>query len=78
MVKDAKMLRRHYLKSDSWRYDLMSLLPTDIAYYWWRPGSCDSVSIINVINMVLYRPCDPVGVPTQTQNIPAERFLGLL
>ncbi|XP_028164639.1 cyclic nucleotide-gated cation channel subunit A-like, partial [Ostrinia furnacalis] len=42
MVKDSKMLRRHYLKSDSWRYDLISLLPTDIAYYWWRPGSCDS------------------------------------
>ncbi|RVE46700.1 hypothetical protein evm_008663 [Chilo suppressalis] len=42
MVKDSKMLRRHYLKSDSWRYDLISLLPTDIAYYWWQPGSCDS------------------------------------
>ncbi|XP_049886204.1 cyclic nucleotide-gated cation channel subunit A-like isoform X2 [Pectinophora gossypiella] len=41
MVKDSKMLRRHYLKSDSWRYDLISLIPTDIAYYWWRPGSCD-------------------------------------
>ncbi|KAG6458023.1 cyclic nucleotide-gated cation channel subunit A [Manduca sexta] len=41
MVKDAKVLRRHYLKSDSWRYDMISLLPTDIAYYWWRPGSCD-------------------------------------
>ncbi|KAJ2954215.1 hypothetical protein O0L34_g2455 [Tuta absoluta] len=41
MVKDSKMLRRHYLKTDSWRYDLISLLPTDIAYFWWRPGSCD-------------------------------------
>ncbi|CAG5039072.1 unnamed protein product [Parnassius apollo] len=41
MVKDSKMLRRHYLKSDSWRYDLISLLPTDVAYYWWKPGSCD-------------------------------------
>ncbi|KAJ0184110.1 hypothetical protein K1T71_000533 [Dendrolimus kikuchii] len=41
MVKDSKMLRKHYLKSVSWRYDMISLLPTDIAYYWWRPGSCD-------------------------------------
>ncbi|XP_068620013.1 cyclic nucleotide-gated cation channel subunit A-like [Battus philenor] len=41
MVKDSAMLRRHYLSSDSWRYDVISLLPTDIAYYWWSPGSCD-------------------------------------
>ncbi|XP_059057530.1 cyclic nucleotide-gated cation channel subunit A [Achroia grisella] len=41
MVKDSKMLRRHYLKSDAWRYDFISLLPTDIAYYWWKPGTCD-------------------------------------
>ncbi|KAI8431041.1 hypothetical protein MSG28_001112 [Choristoneura fumiferana] len=41
MVKDSTMLRKHYLKSDSWRYDLISVLPTDIAYYWWRPGTCN-------------------------------------
>ncbi|XP_026737524.1 cyclic nucleotide-gated cation channel subunit A-like isoform X3 [Trichoplusia ni] len=41
MVKDPKMLRRHYLKSVSWRYDLISSIPTDIAYYWWIPGTCD-------------------------------------
>ncbi|KPI96227.1 Cyclic nucleotide-gated cation channel [Papilio xuthus] len=41
MVKDSAMLRKHYLKSDSWRYDLISLIPTDIAYYWWKPGTCD-------------------------------------
>ncbi|XP_021192935.3 cyclic nucleotide-gated cation channel subunit A isoform X1 [Helicoverpa armigera] len=40
MVKDPKMLRLNYLKSVSWRYDLISLLPTDIAYQWWTPGSC--------------------------------------
>lgn len=45
MVKDPKMLRRHYLKSVSWRYDLISSIPTDIAYYWWIPGTCDHVSI---------------------------------
>ncbi|XP_063634493.1 cyclic nucleotide-gated cation channel subunit A-like [Cydia splendana] len=41
MVKEATRLRKHYLKTDSWRYDLISLLPTDIAYYWWKPQSCD-------------------------------------
>lgn len=41
MVRDARMLQKHYLLSDSWRCDLISLLPTDIAYYWWRPGTCD-------------------------------------
>ncbi|XP_026315804.1 cyclic nucleotide-gated cation channel subunit A isoform X2 [Hyposmocoma kahamanoa] len=41
MVKDPKMLRRYYLKSDAWKYDFVSLLPTDFAYFWWRPGSCD-------------------------------------
>lgn len=44
MVKDPKMLRRYYLKSDAWKYDFVSLLPTDFAYFWWRPGSCDYVS----------------------------------
>ncbi|XP_069364767.1 cyclic nucleotide-gated cation channel subunit A-like [Maniola hyperantus] len=40
MVRDSEMLREHYLSTDSWRYDVISLLPTDIAYYWWTPGSC--------------------------------------
>lgn len=44
MVKDPKMLRRYYLKSDAWKYDFVSLLPTDFAYFWWKPGSCDYVS----------------------------------
>ncbi|CAB3226040.1 unnamed protein product [Arctia plantaginis] len=45
MVKDPKMLRKHYFKSVSYGYDVMSLLPTDIAYYWWRPGSCDATRL---------------------------------
>ncbi|XP_041986288.1 cyclic nucleotide-gated cation channel subunit A-like [Aricia agestis] len=40
MVKDSHMLRAHYFRSDHWHYDLLSLLPTDLAYYWWTPGSC--------------------------------------
>ncbi|CAG9138146.1 unnamed protein product [Plutella xylostella] len=42
LVKDSDILRRHYLKTMAWKYDLVSLLPTDIAYYWWIPGTCDS------------------------------------
>nr|XP_032527728.1 cyclic nucleotide-gated cation channel subunit A-like [Danaus plexippus plexippus] len=42
MVKDSAMLRRHYLTSEAWRYDVVSLLPTDMAYYWWTPGTCSS------------------------------------
>ncbi|CAH0402136.1 unnamed protein product [Chilo suppressalis] len=56
MVKDSKMLRRHYLKSDSWRYDLISLLPTDIAYYWWQPGSCDSV-VMAILVLIHWNAC---------------------
>ncbi|XP_047525066.1 cyclic nucleotide-gated cation channel subunit A-like [Pieris napi] len=41
MVRDARMLRQNYMKSDWWPYDFISLIPTDIAYYWWPPGNCD-------------------------------------
>ncbi|CAK1554819.1 unnamed protein product [Leptosia nina] len=41
MVKDSTMLRRNYMKSDWWPYDFISLIPTDITYYWWPPGNCD-------------------------------------
>ncbi|VVC99787.1 unnamed protein product [Leptidea sinapis] len=41
MVQDPKLLRQNYMKSEAWPYDFLSLLPTDLAYYWWRPGSCD-------------------------------------
>ncbi|XP_045510000.1 cyclic nucleotide-gated cation channel subunit A-like [Colias croceus] len=41
MVKNAAKLRRNYMKSDWWPYDFISLIPTDIAYYWWSPGLCD-------------------------------------
>ncbi|XP_026500506.2 cyclic nucleotide-gated cation channel subunit A isoform X2 [Vanessa tameamea] len=40
MVKDSHYLRKNYMKSDAWPYDVLSLLPTDIAYCWWTPGSC--------------------------------------
>ncbi|XP_050360966.1 cyclic nucleotide-gated cation channel subunit A-like [Nymphalis io] len=41
MVKDSHYLRLNYFKSDAWPYDILSLIPTDIAYMWWTPGSCN-------------------------------------
>lgn len=52
MVKDSSLLRQHYLKTKAWRYDLASLIPTDIAYYWWRPGTCDDVSSLLHVYLV--------------------------
>ncbi|XP_072930266.1 cyclic nucleotide-gated cation channel subunit A-like [Epargyreus clarus] len=45
MVKDSEMLRRHYIKSHMWHSDLLSLLPSDITYFWWRPGTCSETSL---------------------------------
>ncbi|CAH0703341.1 unnamed protein product [Spodoptera exigua] len=56
MVKDPKMLRKHYLKSVSWRYDLISLLPTDLAYYWWIPGTCDAV-VMAILVLIHWNAC---------------------
>nr|CAD7427966.1 unnamed protein product [Timema monikensis] len=40
MEKDARKLRQHYLSSNKWRTDVLSLLPTDLAYLWWPPYQC--------------------------------------
>ncbi|XP_067005088.2 cyclic nucleotide-gated cation channel subunit A [Anabrus simplex] len=40
MVRDAKRLRLHYLKSSGWILDILSLLPTDLVYIWWPSSSC--------------------------------------
>ena len=39
LERDAQKLRRHYMKSSKWRSDVLSLLPTDLAYLWWSPIS---------------------------------------
>ncbi|XP_033610303.1 cyclic nucleotide-gated cation channel subunit A isoform X2 [Cryptotermes secundus] len=39
LERDARKLRMHYLKSRKWRSDVLSLLPTDLAYIWWSPVS---------------------------------------
>jgi hypothetical protein len=37
LERDARKLRMHYLNSRKWRSDVLSLLPTDLAYLWWSP-----------------------------------------
>ncbi|KAL1448038.1 hypothetical protein WDU94_012203 [Cyamophila willieti] len=43
MVRDSNLLRRNYFKSKRWRTDVLSLLPTDLIYYYWPPSSCNSL-----------------------------------
>ncbi|XP_039763635.1 cyclic nucleotide-gated cation channel subunit A-like [Pararge aegeria] len=40
MVRDSAMLRQHYIRSGLMIIEILSVIPTDILYYWWRPGSC--------------------------------------
>nr|CAI5837851.1 unnamed protein product [Callosobruchus analis] len=41
LVTDPGKLRKHYYESKSWKSDVMSVLPTDLAYFWWSPLECD-------------------------------------
>ncbi|KAI8038512.1 hypothetical protein M5D96_008412 [Drosophila gunungcola] len=47
LVRDAFRLRRHYFHTKGWYLDVLSMLPTDLAYFWWPPETCSS----------LYLPC---------------------
>ncbi|CAH1170272.1 unnamed protein product [Phaedon cochleariae] len=40
LVTDPRKLREHYLQAKCWRTDLLSVLPTDLAYLWWPPFEC--------------------------------------
>ncbi|EEB11744.1 voltage-activated ion channel, putative [Pediculus humanus corporis] len=40
LVNDSRKLRKHYVSTGRWKTDMLSLLPTDIAYYWWSPQNC--------------------------------------
>ncbi|XP_067632222.1 cyclic nucleotide-gated cation channel subunit A isoform X2 [Eurosta solidaginis] len=42
LVRDAYKLRRHYFHAKGWSIDVLSMLPTDLAYIWWSPNSCSS------------------------------------
>lgn len=44
MVRDSHKLRENYFSTSKWKSDILSLLPTDLAYLWWPSGSCsDSI-----------------------------------
>lgn len=47
LVRDAFRLRRHYFHTKGWYLDVLSMVPTDLAYIWWPPETCSS----------LYLPC---------------------
>ncbi|XP_055696084.1 cyclic nucleotide-gated cation channel subunit A isoform X2 [Lutzomyia longipalpis] len=59
LVRNAAKLRRHYFSTKGWRLDLLSILPTDIAYLWWPPSSCNArvpCPVIVRINRLLRMP----------------------
>lgn len=60
LVRDAKELRLHYFSKKSWILEIVSILPTDLAYIWWSPDTCnfDSVPcpVIVRINRLLRLP----------------------
>lgn len=60
LVRDAKKLRQHYFGTSHWRLDLISMIPTDVAYFWWGPNECnyDQVpcAVIVRINRLLRLP----------------------
>ncbi|XP_026841636.1 cyclic nucleotide-gated cation channel subunit A isoform X1 [Drosophila persimilis] len=47
LVRDAFRLRRNYFHTKGWYLDVLSMMPTDLAYIWWPPETCSS----------LYLPC---------------------
>ncbi|XP_050524510.1 cyclic nucleotide-gated cation channel subunit A isoform X1 [Daktulosphaira vitifoliae] len=42
MVRDSRKLRENYFSTSKWKSDILSLLPTDLAYFWWPSGSCSA------------------------------------
>ncbi|XP_058818598.1 cyclic nucleotide-gated cation channel subunit A isoform X1 [Topomyia yanbarensis] len=60
LVRDASKLRKHYFSKQRWWLDVVSMLPTDLAYIWWAPSSCTAsrlpCPIIVRINRLLRLP----------------------
>jgi len=42
MVRNSHKLRENYFSTSKWKSDFLSLLPTDLAYFWWPSGSCSA------------------------------------
>ncbi|XP_030766128.1 cyclic nucleotide-gated cation channel subunit A isoform X2 [Sitophilus oryzae] len=49
LVTDPRKLRAHYRQSKSWKTDVFSVLPTDLAYFWWWPFDCQNKVPCSVI-----------------------------
>lgn len=41
LVHDAVRLRKNYFSKKHWYFDFLSVLPTDILYFWWENSDCD-------------------------------------
>ncbi|XP_075230292.1 cyclic nucleotide-gated cation channel subunit A-like [Lycorma delicatula] len=42
MIRDSNLLRINYWRSKKWRTDMLSILPTDITYWWWPATKCNA------------------------------------
>lgn len=45
LVRDSRKLRQHYFSTSHWRLDILSMLPTDLFYFWWGPNQCSSTRV---------------------------------
>lgn len=41
LVHDAVKLRKNYFTKKRWYFDFLSVLPTDVLYFWWDNASCN-------------------------------------
>ncbi|XP_018566645.1 cyclic nucleotide-gated cation channel subunit A isoform X1 [Anoplophora glabripennis] len=78
LVTDPHKLRAHYLLSKSWRTDILSVLPTDLAYIWWLPYECSDnkvpCSVIVRLNRLFKLPrlwewCERTETDTNYPNV---------
>lgn len=56
LVRDPMKLRAHYMNTKKWRTDLASLIPTDFAYTWWRPSSCQVKIYLRAYAVLYFTP----------------------
>ena len=54
MVKEAAMLRKNYRQSGRLKLDILSILPTDFAYFFFE-GKCSEQVLFNSIVVSLFR-----------------------
>lgn len=44
-MREASELRKHYFSTKAWSLDIISMLPTDLAYFWWSPTLTDVAQV---------------------------------